>query len=364
MCLAAWGMWVGTSSTAHASDVEEPADLRRLYGQLLIVGFIGTEPGEPGVEAAARDLRDSLAGGVIFFDRNIAGWDQLTALSAYFRDAAAPHPPFLALDEEGGAVQRLRFASGFRFEPSARWVAGNMTPGEARKLYRLMAGEIAAVGLNLNFAPVVDLDIQPGNSIIGRLGRSFGDDPEQVARFAGAFIDAHRAKGVLTALKHWPGHGSSRGDPHYTTAKATGAWQAKERLPFQMLIKAAKADMIMSGHLHHESWSAGNGLPASLSPQAVGVELRQTLGFDGVVVTDDIQMGSALAGRTLAEAIVLALAAGNDIVLIGNMLEVREDAARHAIEAIDKAVADGRLDLEALKASYRRVMALKQRIKR
>ena len=364
MCFAAWGMSAGVSLTAVAFEGEEPADLRRIYGQLLIVGFLGRQPGDPGVEAAARDLRDGLAGGVIFFDRNIADWDQLTGLTAYFRDACAPHPPFLALDEEGGAVQRLRFASGFRFEPSARWVAANMTDDQAGRIYRGMASEIAGLGLNLNLAPVVDLDLQPGNRIIGGLGRSFGGEPEQVARFAGAFIDAHRAKGVLTTLKHWPGHGSSRGDPHYAMAEATGAWQAKERLPFEELLKASKVDMVMSGHLHHQDWAAGGRLPASLSPQAVGVELRQKLGFDGVVVTDDIQMGSALAGRTLAEAIVLALAAGNDIVLIGNMLEVREDAARHAVEAIEKAVAVGRLDLEALKASYRRVMALKQRIRR
>jgi beta-N-acetylhexosaminidase len=182
-------------------------------------------------------------------------------------------------------------------------------------------------------------------------------------RYAGAFVAAHRAHGVLTALKHWPGHGSSLADPHVAVADVTGSWQQREQRPFAALIAGGKADMIMTGHVHHRDWGEGDGLPASLSPSAVKVELRQKLGFDGVVVTDDIQMTSARAGRSLAEAIVLALAAGNDIVLIANILDYQPDVARFGVEAIRQAVAEGRLELEALKRSYRRVVALKQRLR-
>jgi beta-N-acetylhexosaminidase len=147
-------------------------------------------------------------------------------------------------------------------------------------------------------------------------------------------------------------------------ADVTDTWREIERTPFAALLKAGKADMIMTGHVHHRDWGEGDGRPASLSPAAVQLALRQKLGFEGVVVTDDLQMESALAGRSLDEAIVLALAAGNDLVLIANMLQYQPDAARYGIDAIKRAVADGRLDAEALKRSYDRVVSLKQRLRR
>jgi beta-N-acetylhexosaminidase len=222
---------------------------------------------------------------------------------------------------------------------------------------------MAKLGFNLNLGPVVDLDYGRRNPVIGRLQRSYGRDPETVARYAGAFVEAHRAHGILTALKHWPGHGSSVADPHIAVADVTNSWQASERTPFAALLAAGRADMIMTAHVHHRDWGEGDGRPASLSPAAVQRALRQDLGFDGVVVTDDIQMEAALDGRSLAEAVVLALGAGNDIVLIANMLEYQPDVARHAVDAIRQAVADGRLDAEALVRSYRRVVSLKQRLR-
>jgi beta-N-acetylhexosaminidase len=238
-----------------------------------------------------------------------------------------------------------------------------LSPKEAQQRYGEMAGGISDLGFNLNLGPVVDLDFGPRNPVIGRLRRSYGANPCAVVRFAGAFIAAHRAQGILTALKHWPGHGSSLADPHVAVADVTGTWQDREQRPFAALIASGKADMIMTGHVHHRDWGEGDGRPASLSPSAVKVALRQKLGFDGVVMTDDIQMASALDGRSLAEAIVLALAAGNDIVLIANILDYQPDVARFGVRAIRQAVADGRLDLEALKRSYRRVVALKQRLR-
>lgn len=338
--------------------------LDKLYGQLLIVGFTGTTPDDPGVRQASEDLRRGLVGGLIAFERNIVDEPQLTGLLQHFTSQASAEPPFLAVDQEGGAVQRLARLENMRREPSARWVGANTSPKEAEALYGEMAGRMAELGFNLNLAPVVDLDFGWRNPVIGGLGRSFGQDPEVVARYAGAFVEGHRAHGVLTALKHWPGHGSSAADPHVAVADVTDTWQDNERAPFAALLDAGQADMIMTGHVHHRGWGDGDGLPASLSPSAVRFELRRKLGFDGVVVTDDIQMESALAGRSLAEAIVLALAAGNDIVLIANMLEHQSDVGRYGVDAIRQAVADGRLDLEALKQSYRRVISLKQRLRR
>jgi beta-N-acetylhexosaminidase len=361
MLVAASGLAPGA---AQDMDADLPAHMDELYGQLLIVGFTGTSPDDPGVRQASQDLQRGLVGGLILFEHNILDEPQLGDLLAHLGSASSDLPPFLALDQEGGAVQRLRGLEGGRGEPSAGWIGANTSPDEAQALYAEMAARIARLGFNLNLAPVVDLDAGWQNPVIGRLRRSFGGDPKAVARYAGAFVEAHRAHGVLTALKHWPGHGSSLADPHVAVADVTATWQAKELAPFVALLGAAQADMIMTGHVHHRSWGEGDGRPASLSPTAVQRVLRQKLGYEGVVVTDDIQMQSALDGRSLAEAIVLALAAGNDIVLIANMLTYQPDVARYGIDAIKQAVADGRLDVEALKASYRRVVALKQRLAR
>ena len=354
---------VGLATTGSAESDAEPASMDEVYGQLLIVGFSGTTPDDPGVRQASEDLRRGLVGGLIVFERNVVDEAQLAALLSHLRRVPSAQPPFLAVDQEGGAVQRLSRLDSLRGAPSARWIAANASPSQAQALYGRMARRMAALGFNLNLAPVVDLDFGWRSPVIGRLQRSYGSDPDVVARYAGAFVEAHRAHGILTALKHWPGHGSSLADPHFAVADVTDTWRETERTPFAALLKAGKADMIMTGHMHHRGWGEGDGRPASLSPAAVQLALRQKLGFEGVVVTDDLQMESALAGRSLGEAIVLALAAGNDLVLIANMLQYQPDAARYGIDAIKQAVADGRLDRGDLIASYRRVIALKQRLR-
>jgi beta-N-acetylhexosaminidase len=352
------------TAAGTARSYAEPASMDEVYGQLLIVGFSGTRPDDPGVRQAGEDLRRGLVGGLIVFERNVVDEAQLAALLSHLRRVPSVQPPFLAVDQEGGAVQRLSRLDSLRGAPSARWVAANASPGRAQALYGRMARRMAALGFNLNLAPVVDLDFGWRNPVIGRLQRSYGSDPDVVARYAGAFVEAHRAHGILTALKHWPGHGSSLADPHVAVADVTDTWRETERTPFAALLKAGKADMIMTGHVHHRDWGEGDGRPASLSPTAVQLALRHKLGFEGVVITDDLQMESALAGRSLAEAIVLALAAGNDLVLIANMLQYQPDAARYGVDAIKRAVADGRLDAAALKRSYDRVVSLKQRLRR
>jgi beta-N-acetylhexosaminidase len=348
------------SVTAETQSDLPPVD--EIYGQLLIVGFTGSSPDDRGVRQAHEDLRRGRVGGLIAFERNIVDEPQLAALLAHLRRAPTAHPPFIAVDQEGGAVQRLGRLEALR-APSAARVGATYSPGQAQRLYGTMAGGMAELGFNLNLAPVVDLDFGRRNPVIGRLQRAYGREPDVVARYAGAFVEAHRAHGVLTALKHWPGHGSSVADPHVAVADVTRTWRENERLPFATLLKAGQADMIMTAHVHHRDWGEGDGRPASLSPSAVQLALRQKLGFDGVVVTDDLQMEAALAGRSLGEAIVLALAAGNDLVLIANMQSYQPDVARFALDAIKQGVADGRLDAEALVRSYRRVIALKQRLR-
>jgi beta-N-acetylhexosaminidase len=233
----------GKLQTAESQDRLPPVD--EIYGQLLIVGFTGSSPDDRGVRQAHEDLRRGLIGGLIAFERNIVDEPQLAALLAHLRGAPSGYPPFLAVDQEGGAVQRLWRLEALR-APSAARVAASYSPEQARALYGRMAGRMAGLGFNLNLAPVVDLDFGRSNPVIGRLQRAYGREPEVVARYAGAFVEAHRAHGVLTALKHWPGHGSSLADPHVAVADVTRTWRDSERLPFAALLEAGQADMIMT----------------------------------------------------------------------------------------------------------------------
>jgi beta-N-acetylhexosaminidase len=333
------------------------------WGQLVIVGFTGAKPADAGVRQAHDDLKAGRAGGVIVFDRNIEDPRQLSLLMAHLGSANRVAPPFLAIDEEGGLVERLDSRRGFTPHPSAARVAASRSVEEAAAVFRDMAEEIASQGFNLNLGPVVDLAVNPRNPVVAKLHRSYGTDPAKVAAYADAFVAAHREAGVVTALKHWPGHGSSLSDSHFGIADVSSEWSARETEPFRLLIAAGRADMIMSGHLHHRLWGDRSAEAASLSRKAVSGALRGELAYDGVVITDDLQMLGALKGRRLDQAIVAALAAGNDVVLIGNALDFQERPAAFALAAIEQGLRDGRLERTALLRSVERVMRLKRRLR-
>ena len=337
------------------------ASQREVYGQLVMVGFRGTKPSDPGVKQAFRYLEQGYVGGLLFFGHNIKSKKQLKRLTGYFKSAKAKWPPFLAVDEEGGRVQRLRKSKGFRDEPTAQSLGEGGKVATAKSIYSRMAAEISASGLNLNFAPVVDVNLNRKNPIIGGIGRSFNADPKKVVTFARTFIKAHHGKSVVTALKHWPGHGSSRKDTHKQFVDVTGIWNASEREPYKMLIKANMVDMIMSGHLYHAAWGGKDRRPASLSRDAIDRNLRQNLDYKGVVITDDLQMKAITSRRTLGDAIVQALNAGNDIALIGNTLAHKKDLAKFAVRTIADAVKAEKLSDLSLRCSYVRVTKLKKK---
>ena len=301
-------------------------------------------------------------GGLILFEKNIVNPPQLRALTRFLISAEAPALPFLAVDEEGGSVERLVRRKGFTYHRGARLTRRHLNPAKAYEAYLAMAVELSSAGLNLNLGPVVDLELNPDNPIVARTGRSYGVHPLAVARYAASFVEAHRRLHLVTALKHWPGHGSSSRDSHLQFVDVTRQWQPVEIEPFRRLVHADLADMVMSAHIHHDSWGDAAGRPASLSASAIA-RLRDEVGFDGVVVTDDLQMRAVLSRQSLAEAIVLALKAGNDMVLIGNALVSEPTRADFAVEVIERAVAEGELDFGRLLRSYRRVMALKSRLK-
>ncbi len=348
------------SAMAQASCIEAKSvtSPHQLYGQLVMVGFTGSVISHRGVKQALLDIEEGYAGGLVFFGRNISNVKQIRALTDHLKPDTALFTPFLAIDEEGGKVERLTQRQGFAKHPSAAAIVSR-GPKAAREIYASMAGDVAAAGFNFNLGPVVDLNLRKNNPVIGSLGRSFGSDPEVVAEYAQMFVEAHRKAGIATALKHFPGHGSSRTDSHKSVVNVTSDWREQELQPYRELIRDDMADAVMITHLvNHKRWSKDN-LPATLSGEAV-IILRQELDFDGVVLSDDLQMEAVAGDYSLASAIVRALDAGNDIVLIGNVLRHQPDVARFTVGVIENAVASGELNLARLEESFCRVIALKR----
>ena len=219
---------------------------------------------------------------------------------------------------------------------------------------------LAELGINCNFAPVVDLNSNPSNPVIGAIERSFSDEPAQVARHAAAWIEAHRARGVLSCLKHFPGHGSSATDSHLGFVDISDSWEQRELDPYRILLQQNKVDMVMTGHLFNRHLDPNN--PATLSSPIINGLLRAELGFQGVVVSDDMQMKAITDHYSLEEAVCRSLAAGVDMLVFGNNLDYGSDSCPRAIKAIEDGIARGLLSEEQLLRSLGRVIKLKERL--
>jgi len=221
-----------------------------------------------------------------------------------------------------------------------------------------MARQIAETGLNLNLGPVVDVNINRASPAIGQLNRSFSRDPGKVYTYASLFIDAHHQAGVLTALKHYPGHGSSREDTHNDLTDITYTWRSSEQVPFRRLIDSTRADIIMAGHLFDRNIDPNH--PASLSKNHIQNTLRKELGFHGVVLTDDLQMGAIIKRYTLEDMIIAAIQAGCDILQFSDPQSLDPDLPSRFSDIVLAAIEDGRLSVDRIHESYARIAHLKQ----
>ncbi|MGE0611456.1 MAG: glycoside hydrolase family 3 protein [Hyphomicrobiales bacterium] len=329
-----------------------------MIGQMLMFGFEGVSQEAAGARRIRQLAAEGKIGGVILMDRNIRSPVQAKALVGYLRGGVSGAPLFVAVDQEGGMVQRLSARKGFTAYPTAATLARLYTPAQAEQIYRRMAAELATAGFNMNFGPVVDLNLNRANPIIGRLGRSYGADPDKVTAYARAFVEAHRAFGIATTVKHFPGHGSSWGDSHEEFIDLSKTWKDIELAPYRNLAAQGAMDMVMIGHLYHPAFSGQKRLPATLSPQAVDGWVRGKLGFSGVIVTDDMEMGAIRRYHKINAAAVMAVNSGNDIILYSNAGRDPQFADR-LIAAIRTAVEKGEIPRQRIEDSYRRIMRLK-----
>ena len=354
-CLAfAIALLPGTGASRAAPSLE------RMIGQMIMVGFDGTNLGSRGVRRTIGQLRRGEIGGVILLRRNIASRASVRKVTDAFRRAAA-HPPLIAVDQEGGRVARLTPKVGFRRMPSHRSVARGYSPAEAQRLYFRVGRDLAKWGFNLNLGPVVDLDVNPRNPIIGRLGRSFSPDAVTATTFARAFVRGHRSAGVLTALKHFPGHGSSTRDSHLGAVDVSRTWSMEELRPYADLVATREVDIVMTGHLLNTQLTGKRArLPATLSRDMIDGILRDRIGFDGVVMADDLQMRAITKRHDDRSAALAAVRAGVDILLYSNDKRVDPRLVGRVTRHIAASARKSRVMRSRIREAYRRIVTLKR----
>lgn len=342
-------------------------DLDAKIGQMLMLGFRGFEV-QAG-DSIAADVRDRKLGGVVLFNydtilkaytRNIQSPAQLQVLDNALQ-ALAQTPLLISTDQEGGIITRLREANGFPPTQSQQYYGTKNDLALTRMAAEQEGKVLKEAGINLVLAPVVDVNINPNNPIIGKYERSFSADPQIVTDNARAEIEGYHSQGILTTLKHFPGHGSSMADSHLGFVDVTTTWQEMELEPYRNLINAGVVDAVMTAHIFNSNLDPK--YPATLSKNIITGILREQLKFDGVVITDDMQMGAIREYFGYAEAIELAINAGVDILAIANNTIFDPDAGARTVGIIKQLVTDGKISPERIDRSYQRIMRLKARLR-
>jgi len=354
-CAAGWLVFAAPTSAQT---------LDQMAGQMIIVGFAGDDVDDAGVAEARKEIADGLLGGVMYLKTNVASLSDVKAMNEAFRAASPELLPFLTLDQEGGVVERLTKDVGFPETPSAANVAAAGIES-ARSTYNKMAAGIADLGFTVNFGPVVDLNRNKNNQVIAKYGRSYGSSANTVTIFAEQFIAAHHQVGLVTSLKHFPGHGSSTADSHEGFVDISKSWDPSELDPYRQLFAEGYADFVMVGHLFHSGYAADGDLklPASLSPEWITGVLRQELGFKGVVISDDLEMGAVREHYTLEDTVLRAVRAGMDVLLFSNTAKARPTLAAEIRKIlVDEAEADPAFKAR-IEESYARINALKGQLK-
>lgn len=335
-------------SPASTKD-STPKDVRSIIGQCFIVGIPG-----PRLDDRTRDILTNLRpGGVILFARNYTDLVTLRTLCDDLHVLDHDNPPLVALDHEGGRVHRLR-APFTHFPPAAR-IGETGEPRLAFEVGAALGHELRNVGIDIDFAPVLDVFSNQDNTVIG--DRAFGSDPQRVAEFGCALAAGLRSAGVLPCGKHFPGHGATLLDSHDALPcdeRPQARLEALDLPPFETAI-AQDVEMLMTAHVIYPALDPER--PASLSPIVMHDLLRQRLGFRGVIVSDDLEMGAISRTSSLEDASVRALAAGADMVLICHSL----DRALPARDACERALNDGRLRNTRLREAHDRIRHLKRR---
>ena len=337
--------------------------LAEKVGQILMVGFRGEEIGEHS--PVVRDIREFHLGGVILFDvdvalgeprRNIRSPQQLARLTTALQSVVSG-PLLIAIDQEGGRVNRLKPEYGFPSTLSQQRLGWMDDPEFSYQESLRLAAALKRAGINLNLAPVVDLAVNPDNFIVKK-ERTFSADPEAASRHAAQFMQAHRDVGILCTLKHFPGHGSSTADSHLGLADVTETWILRELQPYRELCD--EADVVMTAHVFQRALDPD--WPATLSEKIITDLLRNELGYQGVVMSDDLGMKAIADHYGFETALERALNAGVDILLIANNTDYNPNIVPETVRVITSLVESGRVSEARIDAAFQRVSRLKSKL--
>lgn len=381
LCGCSAGSDPAVSSSPSAAVTEEPVSeaerklndmtLEEKVGQMFMVRIDALDPGQTleeindsdaqGVtewnDALHAQLAEIPVGGVAVFGKNIQSPDQLKALTAAIqKESTGGMHLFIGVDEEGGRVARLANSEDKGFDlPQYESMAAVGASGDVNQALNagLAIGTyLKEYGFNLDFAPDADVNTNPDNPVIG--DRAFSSDPNIAAEMVSSAVTGFHQAGIMTSIKHFPGHGNTAQDTHKGYATTDKAWDEMmqcEMLPFESGIQAG-TDMVMVSHITAPNVT-DDGLPASLSYEMITGKLRNTLNYDGVVITDSLSMEAITDYYSAADACILSIQAGADILLMPNGLQ-------EAYEGVLKAVRDGTISEERIDESVRRILNLKE----
>ncbi|WP_209388442.1 glycoside hydrolase family 3 protein [Rhodohalobacter sp. SW132] len=351
---------INQESNSEEFSIEQKA------AQLLMVGFKGFEMSD--TSHVKRDIEEYGVGGVILFDfdvptgtpeRNIKSADQVEQLNRSLQEISSI-PLLIAVDQEGGRVARLKAARGFPATVSAEYL-GDLNNPDSTRAYTIEQTELLAnIGFNVNFAPVVDLNTNPENPVIGQLDRSYSADPDIVTTHASIVIEEHQNQNLLPVIKHFPGHGSAWNDSHVGMADVTDTWEEIELEPYRNLSQTDFRFAVMTAHVMNSNLD--EELPATLSRNVQTGLLRDDIGFRGMLFSDDMQMDAIRSFYGLEFSIEHALNAGVDMLIFANNSVYQPDIVPDAVKIIVDLVETGAVSEERINEAYERVMETKRQL--
>jgi beta-N-acetylhexosaminidase len=343
------------SGMAQAPDL---LDIK--IGQMILIGMPKAE-----VDPLVLDeVKKGKVGALIFFEKNIPNKPNAFASvksMTWTYQKAASIPLFICIDQEGGKVNRLKEKYGFTKSVTAATLGKSKSLDSVRFYADAMAATLAGLGFNVNFAPCVDLAITQ-NTVIYKPERAYSANEDTVAMMAKEVVKMHRKYGVLTSLKHFPGHGSSKEDTHFGVADVTTTWNERELKPYKTLLDSGYVDAVMTSHIVNKNLDA-KGYPGTLSQDILDGILRKRLGFNGVVFSDDMQMHAISKNFGLEESIRLAINAGVDVMCFSNNIAGSDERTVDKVHAIiKKLVQSGQISPARIDESFQRILQLKSRM--
>jgi len=351
-------------ASIHTATLEP--SLKQKIGQMMLVGFRGTDAKE-GSEIYNLIKKYNIGGVVLYnYDvptkgkqvRNIESPEQLKSLTDDLQ-SISENRLIISIDEEGGKVSRLKEAQGFQAHYSHQKI-GELNDIDSTRIWaKAMARELNALGINMNFGPCVDLNINPDCPVIGGIERSFSADPNIVTTHAKVFIEEHRNQNIVCVPKHFPGHGSALMDSHKGLTDVTETWDDIELKPYQDLISNNYCDIVMTAHVYNEQLDT---LPGTLSHKIINQKLKHDLKWNGLIISDDMQMGAINQNYGFEEAVEMAVLAGVDILILSN--NSYQDGydpliAEKAINTIYDMIEEGKIKEQEITKRVDKIQALK-----